>query len=344
MKTTRAHALAALLTATLLGGVALADTPITDEAKRHFGAGVNLLKDPEGARYEDAYREFKAAYAASPSYKILGNLGLTAMKLERDGEAIEYYELYLKGGGKEIDAAEREQVERDVRNLKVGIAKVTLRADVTTDVPVVDSRQRQSGANSNSFTLKGGALVLGVRAGNHTFRATSGGKTQEWVVDLSPGQQLEHTFVFTDKPAVAPPVAAASTAPASTQAPPPAQPPPGEPAQAGPSPMRTAGYVAAGVGGAMIVGGVITGLMSKSKESSVKDKCRGSVCPESAKGDYDSAKSLATITNVLLVGGVVAAGAGATLIVLGGKKEAAHAAPRLAVTPAGAGLVAFGSF
>src|SRR5690348_508112 len=33
--------------------------PVSDEAKRHFEAGVALLEDPEGERVEDAYREFK---------------------------------------------------------------------------------------------------------------------------------------------------------------------------------------------------------------------------------------------------------------------------------------------
>ncbi len=56
--------------------------PINDEARNHFNAGVNLIQDPDGPRYEEAYREFKAAYAAAPSWKILGNLGIAAMKLE----------------------------------------------------------------------------------------------------------------------------------------------------------------------------------------------------------------------------------------------------------------------
>src|SRR5579885_3303968 len=77
---------------------ARADVPITEEARTHFAAGVALLQDPKAPRYEEAYREFKAAYAASPSYKILGNLGLCAMKLERDEEAIVAYEKYLKEG------------------------------------------------------------------------------------------------------------------------------------------------------------------------------------------------------------------------------------------------------
>lgn len=319
---------------------------ISAEAKEHFRAGVDLLKDPDGARYQEAYLQFKLAYDKSKSWKVLGNLALSAMKLERDGEAVEYYETYLRDGAKDIDQSEREQVEKDVRILKSGMAKVTLKADITTDVSVSDSRQRQSGANTNTYTVKGGLLALGLRAGNHTFKATANGKSVEWVVDLTPGQQIEHTFAFTDKAVVAPPPASATASAAPSAAPPPptatTTPPPSEPSEG--SGMKTAGYVTAGVGGAMILGGVVTGLMSKSKESSVKDKCRGTVCPESAKGDYDSAKSLATITNVLLIGGVVAAGAGATLIVLSGKKESAGAPPRLAITPTGSGLFAHGSF
>lgn len=344
-------AVSAILCASLsLGPVAFAQSgAISPEAKEHFRAGVDLLKDPDGARYQEAYLQFKLAYDKSKSWKVLGNLALSAMKLERDGEAIEYYETYLRDGAKDIDQAEREQVEKDVRVLKSGMAKVVLKADITTDVSLADSRQRQSGANTNTYTMKNGQLALGLRAGNHTFKATANGKSVEWVVDLSPGQQIEHTFTFTDKAVVVAPVPSASAAPPATSAapppPPPASttPPSGDPATEG-SGMKTAGYVTAGVGGAMILGGVITGLMTKSKESSVKDKCRGSLCPESAKSDYDSAKSLATITNVLLIGGVVAAGAGATLIVLSGKKETASAPPRLAITPTGTGLLAHGSF
>ncbi|MBV9949955.1 MAG: hypothetical protein JOZ69_24140, partial [Myxococcales bacterium] len=67
------------------------DEAVSEEARKHFAAGVSLLQDPDGARYEDAYREFEAAYAASSSPKILGNIGYCALKLERDGEAIAAY-------------------------------------------------------------------------------------------------------------------------------------------------------------------------------------------------------------------------------------------------------------
>src|SRR6185437_15642588 len=85
---------------------------ITPEARAHFVAGVRLLQDPAGPRYEDAYEEFKAAYAASPSPSMLGNIGLCAMKLERDEEAIRAYETYLESA--KIDAAERNKIETDL--------------------------------------------------------------------------------------------------------------------------------------------------------------------------------------------------------------------------------------
>jgi len=96
------------------GARAADDVVITEEARTHFAAGVALLQDPKAPRYEEAYREFKSAYAASPSYKILGNLGLCAMKIERDSEAIQAYERYLKDAGTDVTSEQRAQVQRDL--------------------------------------------------------------------------------------------------------------------------------------------------------------------------------------------------------------------------------------
>src|SRR5262245_22280826 len=119
---TRAYAIGLSLALGFVAPAArAADVTITEEARAHFSAGVSFLQYPDGARYEDAYREFSAAYAASPSWKILGNLGLSAMKLERDGEAIDAFAKYLSQGGKDIDRDERAQVERDLKTLQAGV-------------------------------------------------------------------------------------------------------------------------------------------------------------------------------------------------------------------------------
>jgi hypothetical protein len=76
--------LSALVFALLLG-VALParaeEVPISADARSHFTAGVNLLQDPDGAKYEAAYGEFKAAYQISPSWKILGNVAVAAWSI-----------------------------------------------------------------------------------------------------------------------------------------------------------------------------------------------------------------------------------------------------------------------
>src|SRR6188768_1489126 len=99
---------------------------ITEKARELFGTGVTLLQDPDGARYEEAYQQFKAAYAESPSWKILGNLGFTAMKLERDGEAIQAFQAYLEQGSKELTKAERAQFQSDLDTLSATAGTVTI--------------------------------------------------------------------------------------------------------------------------------------------------------------------------------------------------------------------------
>src|SRR5579864_8266510 len=119
-------------------GAQAAGEPINEEARRHFNAGVSLLQDPDGARYEDAYREFEAAYAASLSPKILGNIGFCALKLERDDEAITAYTRYL-AEVRDVDPAEAAQISRDIATLRAGLVRVTITVDAR-EATVVDRR------------------------------------------------------------------------------------------------------------------------------------------------------------------------------------------------------------
>ncbi len=114
--------------------------------------------------------------------------------------------------------------------------------------------------------------------------------------------------------------------------------------------MRTAGFVSAGVGVAALAGGVVVGLMAKGKETDAQNMCRGTVCPESAESKFDSAKSLATLSNVFIIGGGVLTAAGIGMVVFGGHKSepTKSAAVTLRVLPAlgrdSAALWASGSF
>lgn len=69
-------------------------------------------------------------------------------------------------------------------------------------------------------------------------------------------------------------------------------------------------YIGFGVGAAGLVVGGVTGFLSMQKTSSAKDQCTGNKCPSSAKDDIDSAKTLATISNIGFGVAIVGAGVG----------------------------------
>lgn len=145
---------------------------ITEKARELFRTGVTLLQDPDGARYEEAYQQFKAAYAESPSWKILGNLGFTAMKLERDGEAITAFKGYLEQGGKELSKAERTQFQNDLDTLAATTSTVTIQG-LPAGTRVTDVRSPNQGSDIKNYYEVSGSepLVLRVRPGAHRFTA-----------------------------------------------------------------------------------------------------------------------------------------------------------------------------
>jgi hypothetical protein len=281
------------------GGTSIVVSP---EARRHFNLGVAFIRDPDGARYDDAYREFAEAYRISPSWKILGNLALCALKIERNGEAIEAYERYVAEGGKEIDDVERTQVLKDVALLRASSGTVDVGISPATEATLTDQRSRSSGQVNNIYKIGApGRLSLVVQAGHHVFTVSVAGKEQRWEIDVVAGGSAEHTFRAAEmKPAIAPAAPASSPAEGSTS-----------------SPLRTAGIVVGAVGGLSLLGGVVTGLMAKSKLSSVEGACVADHCPPAKKSDADAAESLATTTNVLWIGGGVLLGAGAAMYLLG---------------------------
>lgn len=307
-----------------------ADVAINEDARAHFTAGVNLLQDPDGARYEEAYREFKAAYAASPSWKILGNLGLSAMKLERDGEAIEAYKKYLSQGGKQVEAEERAQFQRDLATLEAGVVRLTLDSEPPGAI-IEDERFPASGnAIRNSYATNG-PLQIGVRAGRHRFTAKLAGRPDAvWDVELSPRQQQSYTFKFAEAPA-APLAVPAPTPPPVTQ-PAAVTVDSGSAAKAN-NGMRIGSYVALGVGVVGLGAGTLFAVQSKGKfedANAITDRecgagnadCELGAAFPAWKSASDDAKSAKTLSLVGFIVGGVGVATGVTLFVLStGKKE-----------------------
>lgn len=265
---------------------------MSEEARSHFNAGVQLLQDPEGARVEEAYREFKTAYSLSSSPKILGNMGYCAMKLERDAEAVDAYARYLREVP-DVDAEERAQIVRDLQTLSVGIVRVTLTVSEPKAL-VSDVRIPVRGDKiTNVYTPENGKLTLGVRAGHHVFTVRAPGfQEATWEVDAFAGAKEEHAFAL--KKVEAAPVTGAP-----------------EEKKSGPGILP---WIVTGVGVAALGTGTVTGIIALNKTKDIENNCPGNVCPR--RYDLDSkrsqASSFVTMTDVLIISGSVLTAGGLT--------------------------------
>lgn len=274
----------------LLAPMALAqDAVISDEARAHFQAGVNFMQDPDGARYEEAYREFSAAYRSSPSWKILGNLGIAAMKLERDGEAIDAFEKYLAAGGSALAADEIEQFQRDLGTLKAGVVRLSLEVSEPGAI-ILDERLPVAGsAVRNTYAVDGQRLDVGVRSGHHRITARLAGFEDDvWEIDAVSGAPQSHAFRL-KRPSAAPPVTSGVAAPSGAR----------------PTPAGV--YVGLVTTGAFAVGAGVVGAIALKKKANFNDANDGSN-PAHAKTLHDGVRTFNLITDVLLGAAVVSAG------------------------------------
>jgi tetratricopeptide (TPR) repeat protein len=72
-----------------------------------------------------------------------------------------------------------------------------------------------------------------------------------------------------------------------------------------------------GTGGAALVGALVTGLVAHADYNSLERQCNGNLCPASAEDELDEGKTLSVVSTVLTIVGVVAAGTGAALLIIG---------------------------
>lgn len=337
--------LSTLLVMPLLASPAQAqEVEITDTCRSRFRAGVSALTDPDGAKYEEAYRNFRLAYDECPSWKIAGNLGISAMKLERDGEAIEAYEKALKEG--ELTDDERSQYTRDLNTLKTGLVtvKITLEPE---GAAIIDKRTPSRGAPIvNRYKAEGKELTLGIHSGHHLITVSVPGyESQTWEFDGVGGQTLDHSFKLEkpkeDTEVVAPP-------------PPPDEdpdPPPDDGVkQEMERPIPMLAYVTGGVTVLGLAGFAVLGTMASGKKSDFDDANQEPITADDQKelqGLKDDGEQLNLFADISLGLGL-AAGVVTTILILNRPEvpaqqdTALHVAP--AIGPRSAGVSMFKRF
>ena len=283
------------------------------KARDHFSIGVELL-DETPPNYQRALTQFHHAYELSGSWKVLGNLGLCAHRLERDGEAAEFYGRYLDEGGAEISAAERRDIERDLLAINASLSKVKLTADVPQGSIIV--HRTGSSVASQVYPLVGRSATLGLRAGAYRITLQADSKEQTWPVVLRPKSTVKNVFtiniVVEDRAEAAEaggdgPDRSGVSAEAVTQG------------STG-SVVGTTGYVVGGVGLAALGAGVFFGLRANGQSDAAGDvlssTCIDNVCPEVAQSEFDPARDSANIANALFIGGGILAAAGLVMVLV----------------------------
>jgi hypothetical protein len=188
---------------------AMATTPLTaradntEEAKSHFLRGVELFHESD---FRAALIEFQRAYDAAPNYKVLYNLGQTAQELQDYAGALKAFKGYLDGGGREIPAARRTQVEADLKRLESRVARVEIAVNVEgADVTVDDVSVGRSPLPQ--------AVLVG--AGRRKIAATKAGlSTASRVVDVAGGDKPKVSLELVEQ---TPQVITVTTQPDGTQ-------------------------------------------------------------------------------------------------------------------------------
>jgi hypothetical protein len=287
-----------------------ADAPISDEARMHFKAGVNYLQDPDGARFEDAYTEFKTAYDLSHSPKILGNIGYCAMKLERDSEAIDAYTNYLKLVA-DIPAEERTQIQTDLYTLTASAATIAVHLSSAhenlSDARLRDTRYSTRGNITNIYASSPGVFIVTVRAGHHALDVMMGGVVRShWEFDADGGARLSHDFVI-QEPVVA------------------------QVAQVG-RPSKTLPWITVGLGAAGLATGAVAGILAIARERSLEGECPMNSCPAGSNGasDISAANTFGTVADIALIGGGVVAVTGIIWLIASGSRTAPPATTAVA--------------
>lgn len=154
-----------------------------EEARAHFHMGVNFYKEGD---FPAALVEFKRAQAAFPHYKVLFNLGQTALELQDYVSALDYLHDYLAQGGAEITPQRKVEVDAMLSKLEKLIAQMKITVNVDGAEIFVDN------APVGTSPLMG---PIRVSAGRVKVTALKNGmQLDERNVDVAAGELVDVTL------------------------------------------------------------------------------------------------------------------------------------------------------
>jgi len=141
-----------------------AATPNTvKDAAAHYERGLKFYDDND---FEAARIEFERAYALSPTYKVLFNIGHCYRALNNYADALKSLQRYLVEGGESVPSDRRELVETEISELKQRVAKLMVVANLEgVDVRVDDVPVGKTPLSKPLMINPGRRKVAGTKAG-----------------------------------------------------------------------------------------------------------------------------------------------------------------------------------
>ena len=285
--------LGAALLCTAVPALAADPSPADIAQARELGGQAQAAF--EAGKYADSEKLWAAAqnlYPAAPTLTL--GLARTQAKLGRLVLAQESYNKIIREQGQATnlspafkDALEAARAEVPAVSSKLGSVVIRVDSGPATPTVTLDGQPVSAAGLGLERPVDPGVHAVhaeapGYKPADTSFQVTSAGKAQA-TLTLEKGPQ---------------PIATVNTT------------------RAGPSKLSTKQKLALGafgVGGAAVILGAITGLVAVSKHAKLSDKCPNDTCPASLQSDYDSYKTMGTLSTIGFIVGGVGAGAGALL-------------------------------
>jgi hypothetical protein len=285
-------------------GTAEAATDPTESARSHFKLGVDFYRE---RNYRAALIEFQRAYAASPHYKLLYNLGQASLELQEDSNGIDYFTRYLREGGDELTEERKAEVEQNIARLRARLATVT----VITNQPGAEIYVDETliGTSPLSEPVK-------VSVGRRRFVAVKHGFADaEHVVDVASGDELQVALEFKERPQLD--LAKLQTVLNKNQE------------DSGPSPAVWTG-IATGV---LATGATTLSILTMVAQQKYDDELKVETTPGELQRLRDDAHTKALIADMLWGATIVGAGTTVVLILTSGGGEEKAPGVALGVAP-----------
>ena len=257
-----------------------------ESGRNHFNSGVEYYRDGD---LKGALIEFKRAYAASPNFRVLYNLGQVSSELRDYVEAQRYFQRYLRDGGGDIDPSRRREVESSIAKLSGRIATVVVSCNLEGAEVFVDDVS--VGRTPLDQPLK---LSVGTR---RISAAISGSRRVTKVVDAGGGETVFVQLELAPAPAA---VAATTDQPGRARE---------TTASSKPS---TALWIGIGAG-ALAVGAGVMGSLAAIDGAKYRDAIHRRSTADEIDSLHSRAATKALITDILL--GATAVAATVTLVV-----------------------------